>query len=431
MSIKSTLHIAIIIFFVGLATSCSSDSETGMESYPEFDPNNGGLELPEGFQAYIVADSVTGARHLTVNSNGDIYVATRSTPNRVGGTVGLRDTDGDGRADQRISFGDIGGTGIEIQDGYLYAATDTSVVRFSLNGDNLNPDSEYEIIVEDLPVQQSHAAKSMALDGNGNLFVNIGAPSNSCMEQSRTPGSQGMDPCPLLEETGGIWRFSDSEQNQGQSDGQRYATGIRNAVALDWNSDDSNLYMVQHGRDQLDALWPELFDAEDNSQRTAEEFVRLEEGEERPWPYCFYDLENDQYVLSPEYGGDGETTGRCESYSPPLAAYPAHHAPNDLLFYQGDQFPEEYENGAFIAFHGSWNRAGGQGGYRVVFQPMSGGDLAGEWSVFADNFAGSETIQTPNEADFRPVGLAIGPDGSLYISDSVVGRIWRVMYTGN
>lgn len=115
-----------------------------------------------------------------------------------------------------------------------------------------------------------------------------------------------------------------------------------------------------------------------------------------------------------------------------LVALPAHWGPNDLLFYTGEQFPERYRSGAFIAFHGSWNRAPfPQGGYNVVFVPMRDGAVTGDWEVFADGFQGEDELMSPRDATYRPTGLAQGPDGSMYISDSVTGRIWRVVYTGS
>ena len=113
----------------------------------------------------------------------------------------------------------------------------------------------------------------------------------------------------------------------------------------------------------------------------------------------------------------------------PLLSFPAHWAPNDMLIYNATQFPQRYRGGAFIAFHGSWNRAPGpQGGYNIVFQPMAGGKATGPYIVFADGFAGA--FKDPSRAAFRPSGLAVGPDGALFISDDVHGRIWRVVYKG-
>ena len=113
--------------------------------------------------------------------------------------------------------------------------------------------------------------------------------------------------------------------------------------------------------------------------------------------------------------------------------FPGHWAPNDLLFYTGNQFPARYKNGAFVCFHGSWNRAPlKQGGYFVAFVPFGkDGKPSGKWEVFAEGFAGGPEIMSPNDAKARPMGLTQGADGSLYITDSVKGKIWRVMYGKN
>ena len=123
--------------------------------------------------------------------------------------------------------------------------------------------------------------------------------------------------------------------------------------------------------------------------------------------------------------------GRCAQFTEPVAAFPAHWAPVDMKFYTGSQFPAKYENGAFIAFHGSWNRAPDpQAGYNVTFQRFANGKATGDFEVFAEGFAGRTPLKLPNDAVARPDGVAQAPDGSLYISDSQNGKIWRVMYTG-
>jgi glucose/arabinose dehydrogenase len=133
-------------------------------------------------------------------------------------------------------------------------------------------------------------------------------------------------------------------------------------------------------------------------------------------------------VLAPEYGGDGgKAVGECAQKRTPVAFFPAHWAPNALVFYNKTQFPAKYRGGAFIAFHGSWNRAPfPQQGYNLVFVPFARGRATGQYEVFADGFAGA--TKAPDRAAHRPSGLAVGPDGALYISDDTHGRIWRVTY---
>ena len=176
--------------------------------------------------------------------------------------------------------------------------------------------------------------------------MNIGSPSNVCTEQDGQP-----DPCPQLETRAGIWRFDAERSGQRQSDGRRFATGLRNTVALAGRPQDGMLYGVIHGRDQLGA-W-ELFGSEYNAENPAEEFVRIEEGDDVGWPYCYYNREMNRKLLAPEYGGDGQSQGRCAQTKDPLIGFPAHWAPNGLLFYSGSQLPDRFVGGAFVVFHGS------------------------------------------------------------------------------
>jgi len=387
--------------------------------------DNGGIQLPPGFCAVVVADNIGRARHLVVRDNGDVYVALRG---RNGGIVALRDGDADGVAEISQKFGDVGGTGIGIRNGFLYFAPDIAVVRFRLS-DALVPTGVPEIVIGGFPQQGAHAAKPFEFDNEGGLYVNIGAPSNACQKADRTPGATGMDPCPLLDGYGGVWRYGADKPAQHYEDGQRYATGIRNGVANAWNRDTGKLYVVQHGRDQLSELFPRQYKDEDRAELPAEEMFEVDQGDDFGWPYCYYDHLLGRKVLGPEYGGDGKRAGRCDEKEDPIAAFPGHWAPNDLLFYFGDQFPPRYRGGAFIAFHGSWNRQPFiQKGYNVVFVPFADGVPAADYEVFADGFAHEDELRSPRQARYRPMGLALGPDGSLYISDSVKGRIWRVIY---
>lgn len=417
---------------------CSGDTPAAADPEASADSSED-LVLPEGFSATVFHEGVGLARHVAVRDNGDVYVMTRKEsssrpdPGPFQGIVAMRDTDGDGRADEVQSFSDIQGTGIAFENGMLYAADDVTVYRFRFNGDELVPSYGPEVLVEGFTPQRSHASKAIALDGKGNLFVNVGAPSNSCQDDDRTPGSRGSSPCPLLEQYGGIWRFDAGRLGQTQeADGERFASGLRNVVALEWSSRLGALYGVQHGRDQLDFLFPELYDAEANAKRVAEEMHRLEAGGEFGWPYTYYDVIAGRRVVAPEYGGDGQKSPPSDRYPDPVVAFPAHWAPNDLVFYDAEQFPESYRGGAFIAFHGSWNRAPlPQEGFNVTFVPLGAdGKAAGDWTVFAEGFVDDE-IANPSDARARPTGLAVAPDGSLYVSDSVRGRIWRIRYQGS
>lgn len=424
MKFRNSIYFLSLLF---LAMACGQPSPT---SNINFSQDNGGITLPDGFKAVVVADSVGNARHITVNDNGDVYIVLNS-PQDGNGIVALRDSDNDGRADQKEYFSAVTGTGIQLHNGYLYASTDTSVVRYAMEDNELVPSSSAEVVISGFPNQGSHAAKSFTFDNSGHIYVNVGGPSNACQQESRTKGSPGMEPCPQLERQGGIWQFDANATGQTQQeDGIRYATGIRNAVALDWNDGVNNLYAVQHGRDQLHGLWPDHYTVEENASQPAEEFFQVNEEDDFGWPYTYYNWKKEQKMVSPEYGGDGETPAEEGKYENPIMAFPGHWAPNDLLFYRADHFPAKYQNGAFIAFHGSWNRAPEpQQGYKVVFVPFSEETPSGNWEEFATGFPGTDEPQ-PGTAEHRPMGLAQGPDGSLYITDSQKGKVWRVMYTG-
>jgi glucose/arabinose dehydrogenase len=381
------------------------------------------LKLPAGFTATLIHEGLGAGRHLAVSASGDVYLASRN------GLVAMRDADGDGKLEIATPFGDVKGTAVRIHGDWPYASDNVAVYRYALKKGELVPSGARETVVSQFPPERQHADKTFALDGKGTLYVNVGAPSNSCQVQDRQEGSPGQQPCPILEKYGGVWVFDGNKLNQTPADGRRFATGIRNAVALEWNARQKALYSVIHGRDGLDTLFPALYNAVDNATRTAEEFHQITDGGDYGWPYTFWDNKLNQRIVAPEYGGDAKKTADRGKYPDPLVAFPAHWAPNSLVFYPGGNFPSSYQGGAFIAFHGSWNRAPEpQAGYKVVFQPMKDGKAAGQYIEFADGFAGVIEDNNPRNADYRPVGLAVGPDGSLYISDSQKGRIWRVTY---
>jgi glucose/arabinose dehydrogenase/cytochrome c5 len=404
--------------------------------------DSSGLSLPNGFCATIFADKVGHARQLAVAPDGTVYVNTWSgvyygndTPHEGGFLIALKDTKGTGQADVNVRFGPTfsegahGGTGIWLYKNWLYAEIDDKIVRYELQNGEAAPTGKPETIVSGIPITGDHPMRPFAIDAQGNLFVSMGSVTNACEEQNRMPHSPGRNPCTELDTNAGIWRYDANKTDQVFSPKERYATGLRNGEGFDFDKS-GRLFVSQHGRDQLHEDWPELYTAQQGFDLPAEEVVVLREGGNYGWPTCYYDDAQKKLVLAPEYGGDGKKVGDCDKFDPPVATFPAHWAPNDLKIYKGTQFPAGYQEGAFIAFHGSWNRAPGpQGGYNVVFQPLSDGKASGDYIVFADGFAGQ--YKDPGRAAYRPSGLAVGPDGALYITDDKAGRIWRVTYVGD
>lgn len=405
---------------------------------------NGNITLPSGFCATIFADKIGHAREIIVAPSSAVYVNTWSgryygndTPPSGGMLVALQDTTGDGHADLMARFGPTfdqgnrGGTGIGLRRDWLYAETNDRIVRYKLPDDGIIPKGKPETVVSGLPLTGDHPMHPFAIDQDGNLFVDVASATNSCQAQNRTPNVRGDKPCTELETRAGIWRYDADRTDQKFSRAERYATGIRNAdgIAIDPNGD--GLYATQHGRDQLYENWPKLYTQKQGANLPAEELLHVQRGDDFGWPECYYDDVNGKLVLAPEYGGDGgKKVGICAEKKGPVAVFPAHWAPNGLVFYSGKNFPSSYDGGAFVAFHGSWNRAPSpQGGYNVVFQPLTDGRASGEYAVFADGFAGGN--KDPGGAAHRPSGLAVGPNGALYISDDQHGRIWRITYEGN
>jgi glucose/arabinose dehydrogenase/mono/diheme cytochrome c family protein len=431
--------LALLVAAVSLSAAQERDGvPTRTESCAD---DNGGITLPPGFCATVFADNIGHVRQLVVAPNGVVYVNTWSgryygndTPPPGGFLVALQDTHGDGRADVNVRFGETreqgsaGGTGIALYDGGLLAEVNDRIVRYALPTGTIAPSGPPETIVSGLPLTGDHPMHPFRIDQHGALYVDVASATNACQVANRIFHSPGIQPCTELETRAGIWRYDASRTGQRFSPAERFVTGLRNAEGIAFDAA-GRILATQHGRDDLRENWPSLYTQEQGAGEPAEELVQLERGADYGWPECYFDLAQQKLVLAPEYGGDGTAVGPCADKRAPIAVFPAHWAPNDMVLYDGRQFPAAYRGGAFIAFHGSWNRAPlPQGGYNVVFQPLADGKSSGPYVVFADGFAGA--IKEPGQAAHRPTGLAVGPDGALYISEDQHGRIWRVTYRG-
>jgi glucose/arabinose dehydrogenase len=393
-----------------------------------------GLILPPGFHANIVADGLQGVRHLAFGSSGNLYVSVNVVRGQPPTGIIALHLDANHKAAQTEHFGTInGGTGIRVYKGALYAANATTIYRYPLTK-ALVPAGQPEIIVDGMPATVSSGTHPIAFDDKGNLYVSIGGSGNICVDPNAPKDARplGLKPCPGLQGHSGIWRFDASKTGQKfPADGEQYATGIREMGAMDWSQVGGALYGITHGRDGTHAAFPDLVSAADDDA-IADEMHRITKDTNLGWPYTYYDAVRKIRLIGPEYGGDNKTGADGSVYDAPAVAFaPKREAPLDLVFYNGRQFPRSYRGGAFIAMHGvnGPKISGGRGGYRVVFVSLDRNGKVGAPVTFADGFAGpTQDDKYSGHATYRPVGEAVGPDGSLYVADSNKGRIWRISY---
>jgi glucose/arabinose dehydrogenase len=370
------------------------------------------IEVPEGFCASLLTDAVGRARHIAVRTNGDVFVARIASRRDSGGISTVR-----GSTVENFFSSPVHGLAAA-SDSTLYASTAHEVLRFRFKGDSVAPRKTIDTIVVGLP-GGAVPSNTIVLDPAGNLLVGIPAPASTCEKKN---------PCPALATSAGIWRFDTGKRNQKLGDGTRIATGLRAPLAIAINPADTMIYAVTHGPDSLHERYPAI-DPVVAATHPGDEMIRVSNFRaDYGWPYCYYDVIAGQRVQSPDYGGDGKSVGSCDRLIRPVMSFPAHWEPMAMVF-ANDKVPPKYRGGAFVAFHGSSHRAPlPEDGYLVAFVPFKDGTPSMDFEVFADGFAGA--IKSPGGARSRPAGLALGSDGSLYVSDDKGGRIWRITYKG-
>lgn len=398
------------------------------------DADNASITLAPGFCATRFADSLQAPRHMVVAPNGDLLVVGnarggRGQPVQPGSIYLLRDANHDGKAEMVMKLAQSNGSGIALAHGNLYWTFGRAIVRAKFTPGAMSLGAT-DTIVTDLPAS-GHSANNFVIVGN-TIYANIGSQTNACENSpTRTAKTPGVDPCVELETRAGIWTFDATRTGQKPADGKRYATGIRNSVALTVDPRDQSIWVTMHGRDGLqptpNGLW-DLFDNEYGADNPGEQLNHVKQGDDFGWPYCYWSRAENRLVTAPEYGGDGKTADRCAGKKNPVYAFPGHWAPNDMMFYTGSQFPAEYRNGVFVAFHGSWNRAPlPNQGFRVAFLPLTG-ERAGTHRDFASEFAMPNQAPGRDGRIHRPTGLAQAQDGSIYVADDVGGSIYRISY---
>ena len=363
-----------------LAAACTAPTETPGQTSDGGDPQTSFVAVPQGFEASVFAEGLSGVRMLELGPDDRLY-AVRSSA----GEVVRFDLNGDGTADGDpvvVASGLRQPYGLAFRDGDLYVGETHQVIR--LTGPGFTQET---IVVPGLPAGGSHWAREIVFGPDNQLYVSVGSTCNVCEEAD--------------ERRAAVVRYA--ADGSGIEGGEIVGRGLRNASGLAFHPVTGELWASQNERDNLGDDVP------------AEELNILVPGgpvEHFGWPYCYEDRQP-----NPEYA-DAQ---RCASTVAPALEMQAHSAPLGIVFYEGEQFPAEYRGDLFMAFHGSWNRSE-RTGYKVVRvrvedgRPVSYEDFATGW------LTGSGSVRG------RPVAVEIGPDGSLYVSDDGTGRIWRVRW---
>ena len=346
-------------------------------------PPNAALHLPPGFHIAVFADGLDDARTMLLAPNGDVLLAEPGE----GTIVVLRDANRDGVAEARFTF--VNGLnepfGLALHGGFLYVGNTDSVVRFPYAPGDTKARGNPQRLVG-LP-GGGHSTRGVIFNRAGTkMYVSVGSASNV---------SSGEDPR----------RAAILEFNPDGSGQRLFASGLRNPVGMTWEPTTGALWTVVNERDGLgDDLVPDYA-------------TDVKDGAFYGWPYAYIGPH-------PEPRRKGERPDLIAKTIPPALLIQAHSAALGIVFYDGAMFPKEYRGDAFVALHGSWNRAR-RTGYKIIRVPMKNGHPAGSYDDFVAGWCPDEN--GPNVWG-RPVALLVLKDGSLLISDDGAGKIWRVTY---
>jgi len=337
------------------------------------------VHLPPGFQASVFYSGLSSPRFITFSPDGTLFVAERGK----GSIVALPDPHHVGKAQKKVVV--VSGlddpTSLLFYDGALYVGEQSRISRFTL-GPDLKVTTR-QVIVPNVPTGGNHTTRTILVGPDGNLYLSIGSTCNACVES---------DP-----HRAAIWVY-----HLDGSGGRLYSRGLRNAVGMAVNPWNRQIWVTVNGRDYMGDNTP------------PETIYALQDGGNYGWPRC-----QAGDIIDPNYGHSGD----CKGVVQPLLKMQAHSAPLGLAFYNAPQFPQRY-HGLFVAFHGSWNRSIPTG-FKVVFIPMdANGRITGPAQDYATGW-----LANNDTAVGRPVGLTVGPDGALYISDDKAGMIYRITWT--
>jgi len=349
-------------------------------------PDGVQLTVPKGFNVEVYAEGFQRPRFMLAGPSQEILL---SDSVKNGNVWVLQDKDRDfkGESKKKILEGLDRPFGLTFWKDYLYVAETTSLKRYKYDAKAMQVEGKGEELVSWKDFSEGHWTRSILFDDKGEkMYLTVGSGSNV---------DAGEDPK----------RAAIHRHNPDGSGQEFVATGVRNVIGLRWYPGTQTLWAAVQERDGLgDDLVPDFF-------------TSIKPGGFYGWPYAYIGPNEDPRRK-------GEKPDLVKKTLVPDVQLGAHVAVLDALFYTGKQFPKEYQNGAFLAFHGSWNRSR-RVGYSVAYVPFSGGKPQSGPKEFLTGF-----MLAPEKREVwgRPVGLFQLPDGSLLVSDDGGNKIWRISY---
>ena len=366
----------VIIMIIAFSLSFFSISEESAEI--QLDK----IVLPDGFKIEVYAN-VPNARSMVLSESGTLFVGNRGEDK----VYAVRDLDGD-NIGEKVDIIDEGlkmPNGVALKDGDLYVAEVSRILKYENIEANLDNPPKAKVVYDGYPTETHHGWKYIAFGPDGLLYVPVGAPCNICLR----------DDNPIYASITKI----DVENPKPEI----VASGIRNTVGFDWDPKTGKLWFTDNGRDMMgDDIPP------------CELNVVSDENQHFGYPFC-----HGGDILDPEFGADKS----CTDYVAPAWKFDAHVAPLGMNFYEGEMFPDEYDNIIFAAQHGSWNRSK-KVGYNVMAINHDDTD-ASKAVPFAYGWLDEET----QKAWGRPVDVINMPDGSILVSDDYADVVYRISYS--
>ncbi|EDZ65475.1 hypothetical protein NOC27_2155 [Nitrosococcus oceani AFC27] len=341
------------------------------------------LQLPKGFTIKIYATDLPGARMLQFTPEGDLLVSLSNTGDIV---LLERDTNSDYQPEGRhILLTQLNRPhGIDLHQGWLYVAETDAIGRIRFDALTRTVRGKYQRIAQ-LPSGSGHWTRTLGFGPDGWLYVSVGSSCNACKEADIRRAA--------------LLRFPPTGGK-----GEIFASGLRNTVDFDWHPSTNQLYGTDNGRDFLGDDFP------------PDELNLIEQGGFYGWPYAHGDN-----IPDPTLGPDHQEA--IQNSIAPVYYFAAHTAPLGITFLRGKQLPFAYQEAALVALHGSWNRTEKQGYEIVSLHFNKAGEISGRKFVTGFEINGNVIG--------RPVDVAEGPDGAIYISDDFTGSIYRVSYSLN